>query len=121
VDQIDDMVANIGRGYDLEFEDPPPKVQSFYKLLAASEKSARCTDVTVLQAMTRLMAFKSKYKFLNRCYNDIVKLIIDLIPAKHNMLKELHQSKKIMSGLGTNYEKIVLAKKLHVILEGTQG
>jgi hypothetical protein len=38
VDQIDDMIANIGRGYDLEFEDPPPKVQSFYKLLAASEK-----------------------------------------------------------------------------------
>jgi hypothetical protein len=31
VDQIDDMVANIGRGYDLEFEDPLPEVQSFYK------------------------------------------------------------------------------------------
>jgi hypothetical protein len=35
-----------------------------------------------------------------------MKLIIDLIPAKHNMLKELYQSKKIVAGLGMNYEKI---------------
>jgi hypothetical protein len=26
VDRIDDMVADIGRGYDLESEDPPPEV-----------------------------------------------------------------------------------------------
>jgi hypothetical protein len=31
------------------------------------------------------MGFKSKYSFSNQCYNDIMKLIIDLIPAKHNM------------------------------------
>jgi hypothetical protein len=48
------------------------------------------TNVTVLQAVTRLMAMKSKYNFLNQCYNDIIKLIIDLIPAKHNMLKNLY-------------------------------
>jgi NADPH-dependent 7-cyano-7-deazaguanine reductase QueF len=60
-------------------------------LLAASkEKVHDGTDVTVLQAVTRLMAFKSKYNFLNQCYNDIMKLITDLIPAKHNMLKDLY-------------------------------
>jgi NADPH-dependent 7-cyano-7-deazaguanine reductase QueF len=47
------------------------------------------TDVTVLQAVTRLMAFKSKYIFSNKCYNNIMKLIIDLISAKHNMSKDL--------------------------------
>jgi hypothetical protein len=26
IDQMDDMVADIGRGYDLESEDPPPEV-----------------------------------------------------------------------------------------------
>jgi isocitrate lyase len=48
VDQMDDMVADIGRGYDLESEDPPSEVQNFYKLLVASEKSAqwhRCDHV----------------------------------------------------------------------------
>jgi hypothetical protein len=58
------------------------------------------------------MGFESKYNFLNHCYNDIVKLIIDLIPAKHNMLKDLYQSKKIVSGLGMNYEKIDACEKI---------
>jgi hypothetical protein len=69
------------------------------------------TDVTALQAVTRLIAFKSKYSFSNKCYNNIVKLIIDLILAKHNMLKDLYQSKKIVSGLGMNYEKIDACEK----------
>jgi hypothetical protein len=67
--------------------------------------------------MTHLMAFKSKYSFSNKCYNNIVKLIIDTSPrrksaAKHNMSKDLYQSKKIVSSLGINYEKIVAYKKI---------
>jgi hypothetical protein len=93
VDQMDDMVANIGRGYDLESEDPLPKVQNFYRLLAASEEKVHDgTDMIVLQAVTYPMEFKSKYSFLNECYNDIMKFVIDLIPAKHNMPKDLYQS-----------------------------
>jgi hypothetical protein len=57
------------------------------------------------------MAMKSKYNFSNKCYNDIVKLIIDLIPMKHNMPKDLYQSKKIVAGLGINYEKIDACEK----------
>jgi hypothetical protein len=107
VDWMDDMVADNRRGYDLESEDPPSKVQNFYRLLAASEEKVHNgTDVTVLQAVTRLMAFKSKYNFLNQCYNDIMKLIIDLIPVKYNMLKDLYQYKKVVSDLRMNYETI---------------
>jgi hypothetical protein len=93
-----DMVADIRRGYNMESKDPPPEVQNFYRL--------------VLQAMTQLMAFKSKYNFSNKCYNNIVKLIIDLIPAKHNMPKDLYQSKKIASSLSMNYEKIDACEKI---------
>jgi hypothetical protein len=104
---MDCMVADIERGYDLESEDPLPKVQNFYRLLTISEEKMHdSTDVMVLQAMTHLIAFKSKYNFSNQCYNDIKKLIIDLIPVKHNMPKDLYQSKKIVSGLRMNYEKI---------------
>jgi hypothetical protein len=70
------------------------------------------TDVIVLQAVTHLMGFKSKYIFSNQCYNDIVKLIIDLILAKHNMPKDLYQYKKIVFGLRMNYEKIDACKKI---------
>ena len=46
------------------------------------------------------------YKFSNKCYNDIVKLNIDLHPPNYKMRENLYQSKKIVSGLGMNYEKI---------------
>jgi hypothetical protein len=46
---MDDKVADIGRAYDLEFEDPPSEVQNFYRLLAASEEKVHDgTDVTLL-------------------------------------------------------------------------
>jgi hypothetical protein len=107
-DRMDDME------YDLGFGDqhPPPEVQNFYRLLAVSNEIVHnCTDLTVLQAVTRLMGMKSKYNISNQCYNDIVKLIINLIPAKHNMLKDVYQSKKIVTDLGMNYEKINACKK----------
>jgi hypothetical protein len=77
---MDDMVADIGRGYNLESEDPPSEVQNFYMLLTTSEDKVHDdTNVTVLQAVTHLMSFKSKCNFSNQCYNDIMKLIIYLI------------------------------------------
>jgi hypothetical protein len=67
------------------------------------------------------MGFKSKYSFSNQCYNNIVKLIIDLIPVKHNIPKVLYLSKKIVFDLRMNYEKIYACEKMQVILEGAQG
>jgi hypothetical protein len=113
-DRMDDMIADIGMEYDLGSGDqhPPSKVQNFYRLLATSdEKVHDGTELTVQQAVTHLMGMKSKYNFSNQCYNDIMKLIIDLIPAKHNMTKDLYQSKKIVAGLGMNYEKIDVCER----------
>jgi hypothetical protein len=113
VDQMDDMIADIGRGYDLESEDSSSEVHNFYRLLAASEEKVHDgTDIIMLQAVTHLMTFKSKYNFSNQCYNDIMKLIIDLIPVKHYMMKDLYQSKKIVSDLKMNYEKIDACEKI---------
>jgi hypothetical protein len=44
-----------------------------------------------------------------------VKLIIDLIPAKHNMPKDLYQSKKIVASIGMNYEKIDVCKRNYML------
>jgi hypothetical protein len=44
-----------------------------------------------------------------------MKLIIDLIPAKQNMSKDLYQSKKIFDGLGMNYEKIDMCVKNYML------
>jgi hypothetical protein len=44
-----------------------------------------------------------------------MKLIIDLISVKHNMLKDLYQSKKIVVSLGMNYEKIDVYKNNYLL------
>jgi hypothetical protein len=111
---MDDTIADIGMEYDIGSGDqhPPPEVQNFYRLLAASnEKVHDDTDLTILQVVTHLIGMKSKYNFLNQWYNDIVKLIIDLIPVKHNMSKDLYQSKKIVVSLSMNYENIDVCEK----------
>jgi hypothetical protein len=117
-DRMDDMIADIGMEYDLGSGDhhPLPEVQNFYRLLAGSdEKVHDGTDLIILQAVTRLMAMKLTYNFSNQCYNNIVKLIIDLVPTKHNMPKDLYRSRKIVAGLGMNYEKIDVCEKNYML------
>jgi hypothetical protein len=123
-DWMDEMVVDIGREYKVGSGEQGQllEVQNFYRLFAAvDEKVYDGTDVTVLQVVTHLMAMKSKYNFSNQCYNDIVKLIIDLIPMMQNMRKDLYWCQKIVSDLDMNYEKIDVCEKLYVILKGAQG
>jgi hypothetical protein len=90
---MDEMIADIDMEYDLRsgYQHPPPEVHNFYRLLLASdEKVHDDTNLIILQAVTHLMVMKSKYNFLNQCYSGIMKLIIDLIPMKHNMSKDLY-------------------------------
>jgi hypothetical protein len=113
-DRMDEMVANIGREYEIGSgeQGEPLEVQNFYSLLASTdEKVYDGTNVTVLQAVTRLMMMKSKCNFSNQCYNNMVKLIIDLISMKHNMPKDLYESKQIVVGLDMEYEKIDVCEK----------
>jgi hypothetical protein len=41
----------------------------------------------------------------------MIKLIIDLIPMKYNMSKDLYQSKKIVADLGMEYKKMDVCEK----------
>jgi hypothetical protein len=68
-DRMDNMIADIDMEYDLgsRDQDPPPKVQNFYILLAASyEKVHDGTNLTILRVVMHLMGMKSKYNFLNQ-------------------------------------------------------
>jgi hypothetical protein len=67
-DRMDEMLADIGRECEVGSGEQGqlPEVHNFYRLIAAvDEKVHDGTDVTVLQAVTRLMAMKSKYNFSN--------------------------------------------------------
>jgi hypothetical protein len=67
-DRMDEMLAGICREYEVGSgeQGQPQEVQNFYRLLATTdEKVHDGTDVTVLQAVRRLMVMKSKYNFSN--------------------------------------------------------
>jgi hypothetical protein len=89
-------------------EDPPTiEAEAFFKLIKPSEEPLHeHTEVTLLAFITWLRVIKSKYFFSNNCYNDLVKLISDILPKSHKVFKDMHQSKKLMSTLSMKCEKI---------------
>jgi hypothetical protein len=98
VDRMDKMLEVV-QGEVIE--DPPTtEVEAFFKLLKASEELLHeHTEVTLLTFITPLMAINSKYFLFNNCYNDVVKLISDILPKPHKVPKDMYQSKKMMSAL----------------------
>jgi hypothetical protein len=88
-----------------DYEDPStPKVQKFFKLLKATEESLHeHTKVTAFMFVTRLMAIKSKFPFSNNFYKFAFS---DVLSKNHKMLKDMYQSKKLLSGLVMDYKKI---------------
>jgi hypothetical protein len=103
VDRMDEMLEAIQAEVT---EDPPiAEVEVFFELLKASKDPLyEHTEVTLLTFITRMMAIKSKYFFSNNCYNDLVKLINDILPMPHKVPKDMYQSKKMTSVLGLKYD-----------------
>ena len=52
------------------------------------------------------MSIKSKYAFSINCYKELVDLISEVLPVGHKIPKDMYQSKKLLEGLGMEYEKI---------------
>jgi hypothetical protein len=64
------------------------------------------TTVSVLAFITRIMSIKSRFAFSNKCYKELLSLFSDVLPSNHKMPKDMYQSKKLLSALGMEYEKI---------------
>jgi hypothetical protein len=99
-------------------EDPPtPEVQKFFDMLRTSEESLhKHTTVSVLAFVTHITSIKSKFTFSNKCYKELLSLFSDIFPSNHKMLKNMYQSKKLLSALGMEYKKIDVCKDNCMIL-----
>jgi hypothetical protein len=89
VHRMDEMVEAI----QVEFTEDPPtaEVEVFFKLLKASKEPLHeHTDVSLIAFITQLMAIKSKYLFSNNYYNDLMKLISDILPKPHKVHKDMY-------------------------------
>jgi hypothetical protein len=102
---MDEMVETIQAEVT---EDPPTvEVEAFFKLLKTLEDPLHeHTEVTLLAFITRLIVIKSKYFLFNNCYNDLMKLINDILLKPHKVPKDMYQYKKMTSALGLKYAKI---------------
>jgi hypothetical protein len=107
-DRMDEMFDAIWPELETNSEDPPtPEVEKFFDILRASEEPLHeHTIVSIIAFVTHLMAIKSKFTFSNKCYKELLSLINDVLPSNHKMSKDMYQSKKLLSTLDMEYEKI---------------
>jgi hypothetical protein len=111
-DRMDEMLDAIWPELEINSEDPPtPEVQKFFDMLKALKKPLHeHTTVSVLAFITRITSIKSKFVFSNKCYKELLSLFSDVLHSNHKMLKDMYQSKKLLSTLGMVYEKIDVCK-----------
>jgi hypothetical protein len=88
-------------------DSPTPEVQKFFDLLKELEGCLHGQiDVIVLEFVNRLMSIKSKFAFSINCYKELMDLIREVLPTGHKMPKDMYPSKKLLEGLGMEYENI---------------
>jgi hypothetical protein len=99
VDRMDEMFEAIQA--EVTKDPPTVEVEAFFKLLEALEEPLHeHTELTLLAFITRLVGIKFKYFFSNNFYNDLLKLISDILLKPHKVSKEM------MYVLDLKYEKI---------------
>jgi hypothetical protein len=81
-------------------EDPEENMKQYYDTLFVTQKPLHeHTEVTQLDAIARLMAFKSD-RHLNRDgFNDLLVVIGSLLPKGHLLTKSMYESNKILRSL----------------------
>jgi hypothetical protein len=79
-------------------------------LRASEEPLHEHTTVSVLAFVTCITSIKSMFAFSNKCYKELLSLFSDVLSSNHKMPKDMYQSKKLLSALGMEYEKIDVCK-----------
>jgi hypothetical protein len=87
------------------------EVPKFFDMFRTSKESLHeHMTVSILAFVTRLTTIKSKFAFSNKCYKELLSLFSDVLTSNHKMSKDIYRSKKILSTLSMEYEKINACK-----------
>jgi hypothetical protein len=88
-------------------EVPEPSTKKFYETLFAAQKPLHSlTEVTQLDAIARLMVFKSDRNLSRDGFDDLLTIIGSILPQGHLLTKNMYESNKILSALKMPYEQI---------------
>lgn len=108
IDQMDEMIDDVHDAYvSVEEEDPEPTAQAFFQMLsAATQPLHEHTQVSQLDAITRLLGVKSQYAISIAGFDALLNVICALLPQGHKLPANLYEAKKVLSALNMPYEKI---------------
>lgn len=89
-------------------EVPNPTAQKFYDMLNAADEKLwpGCKTHSQMSSVARLLYMKSEHHFSERCYDDIVQFIKEVLPDENKMVDNFYSTKKLVQGLGLPVEKI---------------
>ena len=89
-------------------EDPPEATaKSFYDMLSSAQKTFHGhTDVSQLDAIERLIALKSQLGISRDGFDDLLTIFGSLLPAGHNLPRNLYEAQKLLRALKMPYEQI---------------
>ena len=59
-----------------------------------------------MSAVARLLHMKSKHHFSERCYDDFIRFLREVLPDDNKMIDNFYRTKKLVQGLGLPVEKI---------------
>ena len=59
-----------------------------------------------MSAVVRLFHMKSEHHFSERCYDDFIQFLREVLPDDNKMIDNFYRTKKLVQGLGLPVEKI---------------
>ncbi|XP_038713445.1 uncharacterized protein LOC120007317 [Tripterygium wilfordii] len=99
-----------GDNYNQSFvpKQPNPEVQSFFDILYVAQSPLwdGCESHSELSVAVRLLSIKADYNMPQGCFDDVVHLMKETMPADNGMPETFYQAKKSVSKLGLGYQRI---------------
>jgi hypothetical protein len=95
------------------YEEPEPTAKALYDMFDAAQKPLHDqTNVSQLDAIWHVMAFKSQYSMSRDTFDGLLTIISSLLPEDHVLPKSMYEAQKLLRALKMTYEKI------HACLKG---
>ena len=94
-------------------DEPEATAKAFYDMFDAAQKPLHGkTKVSQLDAIGRIMAFKSQYSMSRDAFDGLLTVIGSLLPEDHVLPKSMYEAQKLLRALKMTYEQI------HACLKG---
>jgi hypothetical protein len=93
-------------------DEPEPTAKAFYDMFNAAQKPLHGqTKVSQLDAIGRVMAFKSQYSMSRDAFDGLLTVIGSLLPKDHVLPKSMYEAQKLLRALKMAYEHIHVCPK----------